>query len=433
MAVYHYDARTLTKSHGDSALGHHDYMCAHGQSQSSKDRIVYTGSGNMPKWAKDEPREYWEATDLYERQNGRLCKSLTIALPQELDLEDNQKLIEEYANHVTTLQNGKRLPFSYAVHADATTGHNPHLHLIISERITDEIDRLPSDHFKRYNSKAVEKGGSQKTDELKPREWLLNQRETWANICNTELEKHGIKAIDHRSLKDRGIDREPNKHLGPRCSKEKKAIEKQLFSLENEIESIKQSISELESQAKNAAVIEMEATHELKSLDRYEKIEAENKAPMLSEQPKALIAIKLREAPMLTEQQAVHSEKIREAPMLSPAKPEAAAGVSRSEKKSDTPRPHHSGGHETVSRTKAEAMIAEMDLRLKKLQKKYNDQAKADQDMANKIYWAEKNLLKIHAVHWTPPHIRNSWRNKQRLQSGMSRPRRLKNEKPLNC
>jgi MobA/MobL family len=40
-------------------------------------------------------------------------------------------------------------------------------------------------------------------------------RERWAEVQNKHLEKHGHNdRVDHRSLKDQGINREPEKHLG---------------------------------------------------------------------------------------------------------------------------------------------------------------------------------------------------------------------------
>ena len=38
----------------------------------------------MPAWAEDDPREYWDAADLYERANGRLYVSADFALPRDL-------------------------------------------------------------------------------------------------------------------------------------------------------------------------------------------------------------------------------------------------------------------------------------------------------------------------------------------------------------
>ena len=47
-------------------------------------------------------------------------------------------------------------------------------------------------------------------------ERLVEWRRLWAVYENRALEKYGFEArVDHRSLKDQGIDREPTQHLGP--------------------------------------------------------------------------------------------------------------------------------------------------------------------------------------------------------------------------
>jgi len=54
----------------------------------------------------------------------------------------------------------------------------------------------------------------------KPREWndvglLVKQSETWAEAVNAALEKAGrAERVDHRSLKDRGINRAPEPKIG---------------------------------------------------------------------------------------------------------------------------------------------------------------------------------------------------------------------------
>ena len=94
--------------------------------------------------------------------------------------------------------------------------NNPHCHLMINERINDEIDRRSSDWFRRANPKDSAKGGAQKADELRSREWLRNTRIMWDEMANSCLKKHGHEIeIDHRTLAAQGIDREPQYHLGP--------------------------------------------------------------------------------------------------------------------------------------------------------------------------------------------------------------------------
>jgi hypothetical protein len=88
-----------------------------------------------------------------------------------------------------------------------------------SERRMDGIERDPEQFFKRYNAKNPEKGGAQKASGGKARgemkDELLATRERWAEVQNRHLHLHGHDVrVDHRSLKDQGIDREPEKHLG---------------------------------------------------------------------------------------------------------------------------------------------------------------------------------------------------------------------------
>ena len=89
------------------------------------------------------------------------------------------------------------------------------------ERINDGIDRDPEHFFKRANSKNPERGGAKKASEpqthTQRKEALVALRERWAEIQNKHLEKHGCAdRVDHRSLKEQGIEREPEKHLGPK-------------------------------------------------------------------------------------------------------------------------------------------------------------------------------------------------------------------------
>ena len=57
---------------------------------------------------------------------------------------------------------------------------------------------------------------AQKTNELRPKEWLIQCRELWAEQANLALQRAGHEArIDHRTLEAQGINRAPTIHLGP--------------------------------------------------------------------------------------------------------------------------------------------------------------------------------------------------------------------------
>jgi hypothetical protein len=50
----------------------------------------------MPSFAEGNPEEFWQASDLYERKNGRVCSSLVVALPKELTSEQRIELAEQF-------------------------------------------------------------------------------------------------------------------------------------------------------------------------------------------------------------------------------------------------------------------------------------------------------------------------------------------------
>ena len=116
-----------------------------------RDPAVYTESDHMPSWAQDDPREYWDAADLYERANGRLYVSADFALPRDLSTEDQVALARSFAQELTAEE---RLPYTLAIHAGRDADgreHNPHAHLMISERQNDGIERSKEQWFRRAN------------------------------------------------------------------------------------------------------------------------------------------------------------------------------------------------------------------------------------------------------------------------------------------
>ena len=213
MAIYHLTAKTVSRGESASADVRSDYIERSGRYASDHAELLHKGHGNMPAWASEAPRNYWEAADAHERANGRLFKQLEFALPKELSPEQQTALAASFCREMAQTKDGP-LPYSFAVHK----GHdkeNPHCHLMISERVNDGVNRDPGLWFKRA-AKEPSKGGAKKTNELRPREWLLNCRELWSERANMALQRAGHEArIDHRTLEAQGIDRAPTTHLGP--------------------------------------------------------------------------------------------------------------------------------------------------------------------------------------------------------------------------
>lgn len=216
MAIYHLTAKTVSRGSSVSAAVRSDYIERCGRYAGDHAELLYKDHGNMPAWASEDPRNYWEAADVHERANGRLFKQLEFALPKELSQEQQIALAAYFCREMAQTKDGP-LPYSFAVHK----GHdkeNPHCHLLISERVNDGISRAPGQWFKRA-AKDLAKGGAKKTNELRPREWLLHCRELWAEQANHALRLAGHEShIDHRTLEAQGIDRVPTTHLGPRVA-----------------------------------------------------------------------------------------------------------------------------------------------------------------------------------------------------------------------
>jgi len=184
----------------------------------SRGDLGATGFGNMPDWAKHDPSLLWKASDRFERKNGSTFRSFTIGLPSCLT---NEQLVDLAWNQALRFAGSK--PFQFALHLShsALSGEfNPHGHIMLCDRLPDGIPRSPEAMFKRYNPKDPKHGGCRKDSggasptALKTR--LLEQREEAVETTNQALEQYGhVHRFDHRSLKDRGIDRAPERYLGP--------------------------------------------------------------------------------------------------------------------------------------------------------------------------------------------------------------------------
>ena len=227
MAIYHLSVKTGSRIGGQSARAKSDYNEREGKYEKDGEELEYRESGNMPEWAADDPRGYWAAADAHERANGRLYREVEFALPRELNAAERVQLATRFAEHLT---GEERLPYTLAVHRGGEDGKNPHAHLMISERANDGIERSAAQWFKRYNAKHPEKGGARKSTATKPRDWLEQTREDWADQANEALDRAGRpERINEASLKDQyfeaaengderemaRLNREPEVHIGP--------------------------------------------------------------------------------------------------------------------------------------------------------------------------------------------------------------------------
>ena len=211
MATYHLSVKTISRSHGRSATAAaayragaritdertgitHDYRRRHGV-----ESTVLLVPTNAPDWATDRER-LWNAAELAEtRKNSTVAREFEIALPAELDSEQRQRLVADFACELV-LRHG--CAADMAIHQPGRDGdqRNYHAHILLSTR------RLTAAGF---GAKTRE------LDDLKSGE-IRRWRQRFADLQNERLHEAGAETqVDHRSLETQEIDREPTIHLGP--------------------------------------------------------------------------------------------------------------------------------------------------------------------------------------------------------------------------
>ena len=157
---------------------------------------------HLPKWAKDSPRIFFENADRFERGNGERYKEIEIALPNELPMQEQIKIIDTFIDHHL-----KNFYYAYAIHDKVGSMSNgerhPHVHIMFSTRELDEVERRqersPEMFFHRANPKEPAKGGCRKADKWRDKyrgRYTVEMRADFAQIQN------GVNVtVDHRSLK----------------------------------------------------------------------------------------------------------------------------------------------------------------------------------------------------------------------------------------
>jgi hypothetical protein len=217
VSFYHLSFRSGSRGGGACAGAAHAYITRTEQyDDPDRDAVVHTESDHMPSWAQEDPHDYWDAADVFERANGRLYLSADFALPRDLDRGDQIELAHAFAQELTK---DERLPYTLAIHegrdADGRE-HNPHAHLMVSERRNDGIERSREQWFRRANSEHPKRGGAPKSRTFHGHDWMERARGRWADLTNATLERCGRdQRVDHRSYERQGVDREPGEHFGP--------------------------------------------------------------------------------------------------------------------------------------------------------------------------------------------------------------------------
>jgi len=173
--------------------------------------------GNMPNWARHDPEAFFLASDKYERKNSPAFVAVTFSLPNCLSKEQNMHLASKIMDALAC-----DMPYMFAVHepiAFQSGFRHPHVHGMLSGRVDDGIDRSPEQTFRRYNDKCPQMGGCRKMGcgipPAKIKNSTIEMRRIISDAINCELRTCGFNdRVDHRTLREQGIARDPVRYVG---------------------------------------------------------------------------------------------------------------------------------------------------------------------------------------------------------------------------
>lgn len=242
MAIYHCAISNVSRGNGSSSCATlayisgekvHDDRLDTIYSYSRKERVLEVGT-ILPNSA---PVEYANAEMLFNAiekhenaNNARTAKKIEVALPKELPLEEQKKIVEDYIRNNLT---NKGYCAAYAIH-DGNDKGNYHAHILVANRpintngdwgakrkmayaLDENGERIPlltADGHQRTDSHGRKQWKRINVEQnlLDSRDFLKQLRREWAEEVNKHLES--TQQIDHRSNAERGMVDTPTIHEG---------------------------------------------------------------------------------------------------------------------------------------------------------------------------------------------------------------------------
>lgn len=232
MAIYHCSIKIISRGKGKSAVAAAAYRS--GETLTNQyDGIThdFTRKGGivhteilLPPHAPPEFSDrstLWNSVEKIEKsKNSQLAREVEIALPVELDREQQILLVREYVkdNFVSI-----GMCADFAIH-DKEDG-NPHAHIMLTMRPLEQSGEWGAKSKKEYildkdSQRMKLKNGTFKSRKIDTVDWNNQEkaevwRQAWADVSNRFLAAQGrIERIDHRSYQRQGIEQIPTVHMG---------------------------------------------------------------------------------------------------------------------------------------------------------------------------------------------------------------------------
>ena len=311
MAIYHLEAKVVSRGAGRSAVAASAYLsCSRLYNDYDGIQHDYTKKQGLvwqqiflPEYASQEWQDrekLWNAVEEVETaKDSRLAREFVVALPIELNREQQIELLQDFIREQFVADG---MCADAAIHD--TDGHNPHAHILLTVRPLDEQGKWQYKTEKEYlcmkngeergftaaEFKAAQTDGWEKQYQYKvgkkkvymapsaaeaqglvradkhpkstrygrqnpiserwnSEEQLTAWRAAWADVSNRYLERAGRgERIDHRSYADRGLTEQPTIHEGVSArAMEKKGIISDRCELNRQIKAGNALLRELKS------------------------------------------------------------------------------------------------------------------------------------------------------------------------------------------
>mgnify|MGYP000767887550 FL=1 len=319
MAIYHLEAKVVSRGAGRSAVAASAYLsCSRLYNDYDGIQHDYTKKQGLvwqevflPEYAPQEWQDrekLWNAVEEVETaKDSRLAREFVVALPIELNREEQIELLQEFIREQFVADG---MCADAAIHD--TDGRNPHAHILLTVRPLDEQGKWQYKTEKEYlcmkngeergftaaEFRTAQSGGWEKqypykvgkkkvymtpsaadaqglvradkhpkstrygrqnpiSERWNSEEQLVEWRKEWADVTNRYLERAGREErIDHRSNAARGLDEIPTIHEGVAAQAlERKGIISDRCELNRQIRADNALLRELKAEIKKLAAM----------------------------------------------------------------------------------------------------------------------------------------------------------------------------------
>ncbi|GJE02034.1 Ti-type conjugative transfer relaxase TraA [Methylobacterium isbiliense] len=209
MAIYHFSAKVISRAAGRSAVAAaayrsaselHDERAERAHDFTAKTGVVHSEvllPEGAPERLSDRATLWNEVEATEKRKDAQLAREVEFALPREMTQAEGVRLAREFVQR-EFVDRGMVADLNVHCDRDAQGEAKPHAHVMLTLR------------------EVGPEGFGKKARVWNATEELRGWRERWAEHVNGRLAELGIDArVDHRSLREQGIDLEPQHKIGP--------------------------------------------------------------------------------------------------------------------------------------------------------------------------------------------------------------------------